>query len=211
MAVWWLFGRLPHPGLRVFGALLLGAAGVRLLFNPEVLRYQERGWPIVNWLLYTYGIAALACLVGARLLARSEQGEPARDAGIQVTRLPAAASLLGLVLLFALINLEIADYFSPGRYIELSYERSYARDLTTSVAWGLYAMSLLVVGVWRRVPELRYLSLAFLLLTVAKVFLYDLANVGGLYRILSFLGLGVSLILVSLFYQRFVFRRQPAS
>jgi uncharacterized membrane protein len=210
MAVWWLFGRLPHPGLRLFGAVLLLAVGARLLLNVEVLRYQERGWPILNWLLYTYGIAAVACLVGARFLARAERDADAQEVGIEPTRLPQAFSLLGLILIFALINLEIADYFSAGRYIELTGERSYARDLTRSVAWGLYAMSLLVVGVWRKVAELRYLSLAFLLLTVVKVFLYDMSNVGGLYRILSFLGLGVSLILVSLFYQRFVFRREPA-
>jgi len=63
----------------------------------------------------------------------------------------------------------------------------------------------------RGVRELRYLSLGFLLLTVGKVFLYDLANVGGIYRVFSFLGLGISLILVSLFYQRFVFKKEVAS
>lgn len=210
-AVWWLFGRLPHPGLRVFGAVLFGLVGARLLLNPEVLGYYERGWPIFNWLLYSYGVAASACLVGARWLARAERDAALRSGGVSATALPAAASLLGLLLVFALINLEIADYFSPGRYVALLGERSYARDLTTSLAWGIYAMSLLVAGVWRGVRELRHLSLGFLLLTVAKVFLYDLSNVGGVYRILSFLGLGVSLILVSLFYQRFVFRKDVAS
>jgi uncharacterized membrane protein len=43
---------------------------------------------------------------------------------------------------------------------------------------------------------------------VAKVFLYDLAQLTGLYRIVSFLGLGVSLIVVSLLYQRFVRRSE---
>jgi uncharacterized membrane protein len=209
VAVSWLFGRLPHPGLRVFAGLLYGAVGVRLLLNPELLRYQERGAPILNWLLYTFGIPALACLVGGRLLSRAEQR--AESDGVARTWLPAGVSLLGLVLIFALINVEIADYFSPGRYVVLTSERSYARDLTTSLAWGLYAMTLLVIGVWRRVRELRYLSLGFLVLTVGKVFVYDLSNVGGFYRILSFLGLGVSLILVSLFYQRFVFRKEAAS
>ena len=87
-------------------------------------------------------------------------------------------------------------------------ERRLDRDLAMSVAWGLYAVALLMLGLWRRVPALRYVSLGFLVLTVAKVFLYDLANLTGLYRILSFLGLGVSLILVSLLYQRFVFTRK---
>ena len=46
------------------------------------------------------------------------------------------------------------------------------------------------------------------MLTVAKVFLYDLSTLTGLYRVLSFLGLGVSLILVSLLYQRFVIAKR---
>ncbi len=209
-AVWWLFGRVPHPGLRLFGALLFAAVGARLLLNPEVLRYHERGLPVLNWILYTYGIAALAAFFGGAALRRAETGADARAAGIVPGRLADAAGLLGLLLVFALINLQIADYFSPGRYLELTGERGYARDLTTSLAWGLYAMSLLVIGVWRRIPALRQVSLGFLLLTVAKVFLFDLSNLGGLYRVLSFLGLGLGLILVSLFYQRFVFRKEPA-
>ncbi len=208
-AVWWLFGRLPHPGLEYFGALLYGCVGVRLLANPAVLRYEERGLPIFNWLLYTYGVPALCCLIGAVLLKRAEAARrdaPESDvlAGDR-THLAPAASVLGLVLVFALINLEIIDYYSTSRFVELSMERQFARDLTMSVAWGIYAMALLVIGLWRHVRALRMLSLGFLVLTVAKVFLYDLSNLEGGYRILSFLGLGVSLILVSLLYQRFVF------
>jgi hypothetical protein len=63
-AVWWLFGTLPHPGLKYLGLGLFIAVGVRLLANPEVLRYEPRGRPIVNWLLYTYGVPALCCLAG---------------------------------------------------------------------------------------------------------------------------------------------------
>jgi uncharacterized membrane protein len=215
-AVWWLFGRLPHPGLKAFGALLFAGVGARLLLNPEVLRYQERGLPVLNWLLYTYGVPALCCLLGAWLLKRAESARrhpPDWDLlpGDR-TQLAPAASLLGLLLIFALINLEIIDFFSTARYVELSMERQFARDLAMSSAWAIYAMALLLIGLWRRVRGLRILSLGFLLLTVAKVFLYDLANLVGLYRILSFLGLGVALILVSLLYQRFVLvrERRPA-
>lgn len=199
-AVWWLFTRLPHPGLRVFGAALFAFVGARLLLNPEVLRYQERGLPIVNWLLYTYGVPALACFAGAALLKRSSDRTP----------LGPAAAFLGLLLAFWLVNLEIVDFFSTGPYVEFTLERRLGRDLTMSVAWGLYAMTLLVIGLVRRARGLRMISLGFLLLTVAKVFLYDLANLTGLHRILSFLGLGVALILVSLLYQRFVAARERA-
>ena len=212
LAVWWLFGRLPHPGLKYLGAGLLAAVGLRLLVNPEVLRYQERGLPVFNWLLYTYGVPALSCFFGAAALARAEAARPAQPEYDWLpgdrTRFGPAASVLGLLLTFWLINLEVFDYFSRGRYVELGFEREFARDLTLSVAWGVYAMVLLVLGLWRSVRPLRVAALAFLVLTVAKVFLYDLATLTGLYRVLSFLGLGVSLILVSLLYQRFVIAKK---
>jgi uncharacterized membrane protein len=40
------------------------------------------------------------------------------------------------------------------------------------------------------------------------VFLLDLHDLRGLYRVGSFLGLAMSLLAVSLLYQRFVFRRE---
>lgn len=201
LAVWWLLGRLPHPGLRLFGALLYAAVAVRLLPNwHEVVRYHERGLPILNWLLYTYGVPALCCLLGARFLRRSDESGRLRP----WPWLAPATAFLGLVLIFALINLEIADYFSSGPWIEVDYGRRYTRDLVTSAAWGLYALTLLAVGVWRGLRALRMVALGFLVLTVLKVFLYDLSALSGFYRVLSFLGLGLALILVSLVYQRFV-------
>jgi uncharacterized membrane protein len=201
-AVWWLLARLPHRGLRFFGALLLAAVGARLLLNwDNVLRYEPRGWPILNWLLYTYGVPALCCLAGAAFLRRADARHPERATPAFFA--PAAA-FLGLVLIFALINLEIADFYSAGRFVEFDWERRAARDLTLSLAWGLYAIVLLVIGAWRAGRALRLIGLGFLLLTVVKVFLFDLSKLEGVYRILSFLGLGIGLVLVSLLYQRFV-------
>jgi len=211
-AVWWLFGTLPHPGLKYFGLGLFIAVGVRLLVNPEVLRYQPRGAPVVNWLLYTYGVPALCCLAGTHLLRRAEQRRgavPEHDYLAHDREHPGpVVGLLGLLLVFWLINLEIADYYSLGRYVDLDLSRHLARDLTRSFAWGLYALTLLGLGLWRVNRGLRIVSLGFLLLTVAKVFLYDLGQLTGLYRIMSFLALGVSLIVVSLLYQRFVRRTE---
>jgi uncharacterized membrane protein len=48
-----------------------------------------------------------------------------------------------------------------------------------------------------------------MLLSVLKVFLYDMKNLSDLYRVFSFLGLGVSLLALAWVYQRFVFRESP--
>jgi uncharacterized membrane protein len=219
-AVFWVFGLVPHPGLKYLGLLFFAAVGARLLANPEVLRYEPRGAPIVNWLLYTYGVPVLCTFVGAWFLRRAE----ARRAGAgdydwlagDRTAIAGIVGGLGILLLFWLINLEIADYFSTGRYVELDVllgveqvDRTLRlqRDMTRSIAWGLYALALLSVGMWREMKALRLASLVFLFLTVGKVFLYDLSALEGIYRILSFVGLGIALIVFSLLYQRFFRKR----
>jgi uncharacterized membrane protein len=53
----------------------------------------------------------------------------------------------------------------------------------------------------------RYAALALLGLTVLKVFAVDFAAVKTSYRILSFLVLGVVLLLVSLVYQKLLGRK----
>jgi uncharacterized membrane protein len=79
------------------------------------------------------------------------------------------------------------------------------------VAWAVYASVLLAIGMARQSSALRWVSLMFLLLTIGKVFLHDLGNLRELYRVLSLLGLAVSLITASLAYQRFVFRKPARS
>jgi uncharacterized membrane protein len=107
--------------------------------------------------------------------------------------------------MFIWMNLQVLIYFEPGPMLRLSHDYGPACDLTLSIGWIGYALLLLAVGMARSVAGLRQASLAFLLLTLFKVFLRDLGDLDGLYRVGSLLGLGVSLILVSLLYQRFVF------
>jgi len=71
-----------------------------------------------------------------------------------------------------------------------------------SVSWTLYAGAALGWGFLRANPAVRYAALGLLGLTVFKVFAVDLAAVKTVYRILSFLVLGVVLLLVSLAYQK---------
>ena len=76
-----------------------------------------------------------------------------------------------------------------------------------SIAWALYAVALLVLGVRLKSGSLRWASLVLLMITIGKIFLYDVGELSDLYRVGALLGLALSLIVVSLVYQRFVFRR----
>jgi uncharacterized membrane protein len=209
LAVLALWRRLDHPGLKYFGLALLGAATLRLVANPAVLSYLPRGpWPVVNWLLYTYLVPAAALVASSALLARYEAQrlrpwEQRLTPGGKAWGAP-LCGFAAIVVVFVWINLAIADFFSAGEELVLSLERMPARDLTTSIAWAVYALVLLALGIRRSSRALRWLSLLLMLVTLAKVFLHDLGQLEDLYRVASFFGLAVSLILVSLAYQRFV-------
>ena len=68
-------------------------------------------------------------------------------------------------------------------------------------------MALLAAGIWYRSLPLRIASAAVIVLTVLKVFLIDMSDLTGIYRALSFLGLGAVLIGIGWFYQRLLFPR----
>ncbi|HXM32862.1 MAG TPA: DUF2339 domain-containing protein [Chthoniobacterales bacterium] len=198
IALLWLFRRVPHRGLRYVGAALLCIAFVRLALNPAVLEYHRRsGTPIWNWYLYAYGITVL-CLFGGGLLFR-----PPRESSFERTA-PTLFYSLGTILAFLLLNIEIADYFSIGPTLTFSFSGNFARDMTYSIAWALFAFALLLAGMRQKTSWVRYAGVALLVATLAKLFLHDLGNLNQLYRIGAFIGVAVILIVASFVYQRFL-------
>jgi uncharacterized membrane protein len=197
-ALLWLFHRVPHPGLRLTGIGLLAASFVRLALNPAVFEYHLRSaTPILNWYLYTYSLVTVALLLGAHLLA------PPRHL-ISKFNAQAALGALGAVTSFLLLNIEIADYFSaPGSTLTFQFSGNFARDMTYSIAWGLFALGLLVYGIFRRLTAARYAAMALLSVTLLKLFFHDLAQLGPLYRIGAFIGVAVIAMLASFAYQKF--------
>ena len=209
LAVW---RRLEHSGLK-WGALgLYVLVLMRLLLNVEVLSYHPRsGVRILNWIALAYLVPAAAMLAGAWLLRGREAARAAAwesglyAAGHEVGAI--GATLGGIFIVFAWLNLAVLDWFATGPELSLHLAHVPARDLTLSIVWAVYALALLGFGMAGGSVALRWLSLSFLVLTIGKVFLYDLGQLKDLYRVASLVGLAVSLLLVSLLYQRFVFRR----
>jgi uncharacterized membrane protein len=202
-ALLWLFPRVPHRGLRLVGSALLAMAFVRLALNPAVLEYHKRsGTRIWNWYLYAYGITSFCLLAGARRHGEADK-LPERFG-------PAFLGSLGTILLFLLLNLEIADYFSIGPTLTFSFSGNFARDMTYSIGWALFALALIVVGMRIRQRAARYAGVALLGVTLAKLFLHDLNDLAELYRIGAFVGVAVILIAASFIYQRFLAPERPA-
>jgi hypothetical protein len=195
--LWW-FHRVPHPGLRLTGVALLAAAFVRLALNPAVLEYHPRAaMPIFNWYLYAYGLAIISLFAGAKLLA------PPRHLILQ-SNIQSILAGLATVLAFLLLNIEIADYFSaPGSTLTFQFSGNFARDMTYSIAWALFALVLLVFGILKTRAAARYAAIGLLGVTLLKLFFHDLAQLGQLYRIGAFIGVAVIALVASFAYQKF--------
>ncbi|MEE8536185.1 MAG: DUF2339 domain-containing protein, partial [Kiloniellales bacterium] len=192
-----------HPVSLYGSRILLGAAMAQVvllqlgLSNPVLTREFVGDYPLVNLLFLAYAVPAAFAL----RLAVDLRGE--------VSRLPSGLFAgLGFVLVFTYLSLEVRRAFQ-GPVLSL-FHQSDAEFYAYSLAWLVYAGVLLALGIYRRESALRYAFLVVLLITVVKVFIFDMADSTGLYRVASFLGLGLSLVGIGYLYQRFVFH-QPAA
>ena len=194
--------RAPRPvTLWAARALLcLSALQVLLLqlviFNPFYVHVFVGSYPVLNLLFLAYAVPAIFAFLSVPLLRRQGAGGAA----------PVAAGI-GFLLTFVYLSLEVRRAFQgPMLYWTTP---SDAELYAYSAAWLIYALVLLGLAIRLRRASLRYASLIALSITVLKVFLVDTADLTGLYRVASFLGLGLCLIAIGYIYQRFVFPVGP--
>ena len=210
-ALAWLWRRTAHAPLRILATLSIALATIDSCVVRLTGQFETPRVLVLDWISYAYVVPALAAFAAAGWMkSHDDERAPASESNVRdIWRVHGAsiASVCGLMFVFAWINLEIAGAFARESTFDLSFEHMPARDLTASIAWAVYALVLLALGVQRKRSGLRWASLAIFVLTIGKVFLFDLGNLEGLYRVASMLGLALSLLFVSLVYQRFVFWR----
>jgi uncharacterized membrane protein len=154
-ALGWVEGRL---NLKVLRWVALGVAGivlVRLAFNPYLFGYPIGSNPIFNWLLYGYGVPAVAFLVATR-----QFGSRADDLLVGVLE---AGSVLfvSLLLTFELRHAVYGRLDAP-----LS---DLGRDALTPLLWLPGAAYLLWLGEQRRRPVLHWSGIVLFVLASAQI------------------------------------------
>jgi uncharacterized membrane protein len=212
-ALIWLFRRIPHRGLLMWGGALLGTVFARLVFNPAVFEYHARSATrILNWYLYTYLVCAMAMYVAGYLFPHGVGQAPSPVRTGSTKWAVAALNDAGTVLLFLLLNIEIADYYSAGSSLTFNFwSAPLAQLLSYTLWWALFAIAMLVAGILLHLRSVRVAAIILLSVTILKCFLLDLSHLGGLYRVGSLLGLAASLVLVGLLLQKFVIRKAETS
>lgn len=193
---------LRERAFRYAGGAVLGMAICRYF----ALSLSER--PAVFSLLaheaFVMGLVLAALLYALALYARRFEPE-----GTPLLSWRAAATVLGSVLLVVACSAHNDAYWSLKG--DVSADARFASSLALSTIWTVLASAFLGVGLLRAYPPLRYVAMGLFGLTVLKVFLVDLSSLGGLYRILGFIGVGLVLLAVSFLYQRGRAKDKPSA
>ena len=179
-------------GLSLAGIVLGLMIGENPLFTGDPV-----GGGLFNLILLGYGLPAVLAITLA-LIARTTRPMPYRAA--------AAVTSVALALMF--LSLEVTRAFHGP--VLTDGVTTNAEQYTYSAVWLGFGVVLLLVGIAIGSKPARLASAAVVLLTIAKVFLVDTAGLTGVWRALSFIGLGVVLVGIGLLYQRLLFPRRSA-
>jgi uncharacterized membrane protein len=182
--------------LRSAGLVLLTIVGFRLLVFPLPA-------PAFLWNERFAAYAVLVVCLAAVLYAVGQESEALPEGELQA--FGGCAVAINVYALIAL-SLELWDYF--GRQTGLGIDSSLAQHLALSLLWTAYASVLIALGIHRKLALLRWQALALFGMVVIKVFIYDSSFLERFYRIVSFLMLGLVLLVVSFLYQRKIARER---
>jgi uncharacterized membrane protein len=173
--------------------------GLGLFDNPLFDGDSVKGPAVFSTLLLAYLLPGLAAIV----LARTARG-------VRPAWYVTGAALLAIGLMFGYVTLEVRHIFQ-GERIGFLQSTDSAELWAYSAGWLLLGLAFLAYGVVRGSREARLASAALVILSVLKVFLFDLSGVTGLWRALSFICLGAVLIGIGLVYQRLIFAKPAAT
>lgn len=189
----WLGEQRARPVLRVGGIILAGLASAQIVFwhvlaNNPMVSGASVGRAMI------FDALSLAYLLPALLYT-----------GFVIMRLGPAwlrlsARILAVGLVFVWLTLEIRHAFH-GEIIAYGPTHD-AESYTYSAVWLIFAGLGLAFGLLRRDEWVRRVSLGGVTVVIAKVFLLDMSELEGIYRALSFLGLGATLIAIGYAYRK---------
>jgi uncharacterized membrane protein len=86
------------------------------------------------------------------------------------------------------------------------YHFSNSDKLTISIVWGIYALLLIIRGIWKKKTHLRVGAIVLLLVTLIKLFFYDIAGLDNITKTIVFVSLGILLLIISFLYNKYTLK-----
>jgi uncharacterized membrane protein len=140
-----------------------------------------------------YGLSSIPVAIGAVAL-------------VLVALAGIAAAYRDIAEPLAWTGVALAVYLASGLVVDLAGAQYHHSTQTSQLAlsgfWGALGFAAIVAGLIRRKKALRLGGLGLLALAVGKVFLVDLAHLDSIWRVGSFLAIGLLLLAGAFAYQR---------
>ncbi|WP_169819427.1 DUF2339 domain-containing protein [Pseudohongiella acticola] len=171
---------------------------VLTILNPCWSNEPVATTPVFNVLLPAYGFPVLISALACRLFSQAScLHEPA------FKRYSAAICALAA---FVFVSMEIRHLWQGQ--LDLSAQTGNAELYTYSVVWLVMAVATMLAGAARYGRRVYQAGLALLVVVIGKLFLVDMADLDGMLRVASFMGLGLCLLGLAYLYQKFEFRHR---
>lgn len=191
----WLDGSRWQQGAarRVAASILICLAGKYLLIDTLAFRLFEgsAAAPVLLNVQAALGAIVIGAMAYVRLMPNAQPED---------RRLQRVAGFLAVLAALWLGSIEIDRFFESPRTARLFADPLLAKQVALSVYWSVFAVLSVVAGFRVRAPAVRYFGLGLFAVTLLKVVIVDLHDVGTGYRILSFMGLGLLLLGTSVLY-----------
>lgn len=75
--------------------------------------------------------------------------------------------------------------------------------LGLSILWGTYSLFLIILGIWKKRKDLRIGAIVLFTITLVKLFFYDISHLDTIARTITFVLLGVLLLIISFLYNKY--------
>ncbi len=190
-ALCWLDTKTENKSFIPLAVFLFATVFMRLLFNPAILEYSASGVKIFNWYLLLFGVSAAAMFASAKFCEKKHLW------------LNNVLNIAGGILLFALLNIEIADYYSVGGKLHFNLTGEFAEAITYTLAWAISGAILCILSFFGKNKNIAKAGVFLICSGLAKLGLVDIWELDILYRILGVFGMAILLIVVAFLFQKF--------
>tara|TARA_B110000261_G_C13004227_1_gene325491 strand:- start:593 stop:949 length:357 start_codon:yes stop_codon:yes gene_type:complete len=82
-------------------------------------------------------------------------------------------------------------------------ESSQSYKLGLSILWGAYSLFLIAIGIWKHKKYLRIWAISVFVVTLVKLFFYDISHLDTISKTIVFVSLGVLLLITSFLYNKY--------
>ncbi len=154
--------------------------------HQESSEYYNHG--IFNLLIRYIAIISVLSLVFVGVLSVKS--------GIMKKGLQTPFTVLLHIIILAILSTELIAWLDLA-----GSTQSYKLGL--SILWGLYALLLIALGIWKRQPSLRIMAIVLFGFTLLKLFLYDISDMNTISKTIVFVILGLLLLIISFLYNKF--------